>query len=557
MITPTARLLAVFAVASPTLALALGLGELRTHSRNDRPLEAYVDLYLSPTERTQSMATSLARDIFIDQYDTQSAVLAQIQSEVVHAVGGYSYVHLSTREVPTVSQLAFRLRVSAEDRTVARHYVINLESGLPRAVAAAVPPRQRIRSPRSTTKLNSSLPATYGPVRSGESVWSIARHFERAAPNALMKRIHELNPDAFVGGDINRLKVGVTLQLAMAETVVAAVTRNPPEKPQDIGITPDLDFSSMTTRVEMTTTAAAPTRVATVDVAQRDPALAKQLADLEVKFAAIRAKYATPSNANQAASFGTTPTAPAVALAAQPVSTVGNEAVAPLKVGSATQLPGSAPDPQPGEQTTTSATGKYSSIAPSAALFALAALGWFSWRTFRRLKRRDKSVAHISDEADLKAEVARKAENRVRMESEIRELQVKKKDRAASVETPVVEFDSTNRNLLPSDAPVQITAQDADIDASIAHGHYEQAERQLLAVIASTPRNIAAKLRLSEVYYITEEVSKFCALVEDLVSERGALSNEEWQRVSRMGKIIAPDLAIFSGPRVVGRRSSS
>lgn len=554
MIIPTKRLLAAFACASPTLALALDLGELHTHSRNGQPLDAYVDLYLSPAERARSVATSLARDIFADQYDTQSAVLAQIRTEVVHAAGGYSYVHLSTDEVQTVSQLAFRLRVSAEDRTLARHYVINLESGLPiRPITDAALPRQRIRPPRSTTKPISSLPTSYGPVRSSESVWSIARHFERAAPNALMKRIHELNPNAFVDGDINRLKVGVTLQLAMAENAVAAVPTKSLEKPRDIAITPGLEFSSMPTLVGMATPASTPTSAATVNVVQRDPALAKQLADLEIKFAALRAKYATPSNANQPISFSTAPMAPAIA---PTVRSVSDEAAAPAVVEPTVRRPISAPDPQKGEQTPP-LPGADSSFALSAALFTLAALGWFGWRTFRRLKRRDNLVAGVSGEADLKAEVARKAENRVRMESEIRGLQVKKKDHAASVESAVIEFESTNRNPLPLEAPVQITAQDADIDASIAHGHYEQAEHQLLDAIASTPRNIAAKLRLSEVYYITEEVSKFCALVEDLYTERGGLSNEEWQRVSRMGKIIAPDLAIFSGPRAVGRRSSS
>ena len=73
----------------------------------------------------------------------------------------------------------------------------------------------------------------------------------------------------------------------------------------------------------------------------------------------------------------------------------------------------------------------------------------------------------------------------------------------------------------------------------------------------SRPSNVTAKTRLAEIYYITERAEEFGTIVEELQqTHRAELSNEEWQRIVRMGKVIAPDLAIFSGPRVAERRAS-
>ena len=94
-----------------------------------------------------------------------------------------------------------------------------------------------------------------------------------------------------------------------------------------------------------------------------------------------------------------------------------------------------------------------------------------------------------------------------------------------------------------------------EIDASIANGRYQDAARLLQQVIAAAPRNLAAKLRLTEVFYITERVEEFGALAEDLQRyHRGDLTNEEWRRVMRMGKIIAPDIGPFAGPLAVNSR---
>ncbi len=77
--------------------------------------------------------------------------------------------------------------------------------------------------------------ATYGPIKQGESLWSVARKTGGGNPQARMQALFERNPDAFVNGDMNRLKVGATLNLdgpaVAAAPTAAAVAPAPAVKP--------------------------------------------------------------------------------------------------------------------------------------------------------------------------------------------------------------------------------------------------------------------------------------------------------------------------------------
>jgi pilus assembly protein FimV len=65
---------------------------------------------------------------------------------------------------------------------------------------------------------------SYGPVNSGDSLWKIA---SRSIPdssvniNQMMIAIQRANPDAFVGGNINRLRTGAVLRIPSREEISA------------------------------------------------------------------------------------------------------------------------------------------------------------------------------------------------------------------------------------------------------------------------------------------------------------------------------------------------
>ena len=100
--------------------------------------------------------------------------------------------------------------------------------------------RRRLAQGLGAALLSTLIPSisahaeTYGPVKAGESLWTIAR---KAAPGKnptqVMQALLAGNPNAFVNGDMSRLKVGASLNLdtGAVATTSSAPTAVPPVKP--------------------------------------------------------------------------------------------------------------------------------------------------------------------------------------------------------------------------------------------------------------------------------------------------------------------------------------
>lgn len=577
MITPTQKImLAITLLATARIAAALNLGEIQSTTRLGQPLDAYIDLYAAPGERAAPMRASVLPDLFQRDDSELRGILAQIQARVIHTEQGYSYVHLRSGAPMELPALAFRLRLATDAGAILRHYTLSF--------APTAQPRPRPIARRATTAAPPQAATiagagSYGPVRSGEALWTIAKRLSGGVnTQALVATLHAANPSAFIGGDINRLKVGVVLSVPhTAGASIAPATAPPTAAPQP---------ASLPAAAEDSAAADAPASVAAVPEipaagsAVRDAALAARLAALDVKYAAIRAKYATDA-ATQAAVPTTASAAiapPAVApvpAAAAPAEQTRPAQPPPAQAPIATQeviekpAPPAGAEPVPAREPAPMTAARWLQPQLLAILLVLLALVLLAHTVRRRsaVSRTRRAVTeHVILEADRKAEIARKAGNRVRMESEIRGL-IDKRGAApapdladtlppAAPEPTTIER-AQNQQAADETARAVTTRdpRDIEIDSSIAHGRYAEAERLLLEVIAATPRNYAAKLRLVEVYYITERVTEFGALAMELQSaHRAEISNDEWQRVMRMGKIIAPDLALFSGPRAVNRK---
>ncbi len=71
-------------------------------------------------------------------------------------------------------------------------------------------------------------------------------------------------------------------------------------------------------------------------------------------------------------------------------------------------------------------------------------------------------------------------------------------------------------------------------------------------VIREAPRNFDAKLRLAEVYYITERTVDFLKVAHDLRdNHRNDMPDDDWQKVVRMGKVQCPDQPLFGALQTV------
>ncbi|MSR13361.1 MAG: hypothetical protein EXR86_02135 [Gammaproteobacteria bacterium] len=383
---------------------------------------------------------------------------------------------------------------------------------------------------------------TYGPVRAGDSLWSIAKQLEgNGNLQSLMQKILSANPAAFVDGDMNRLKSGVILTLPGSDDLArtseesafnvaqkkAVSKKSSAERPQSPVQLKDPFEEALASNDEPQVT---------VRAKGRDPVLAARLVELDEKFAAIRAKYSQAS---------TTPTA--VEVRSKPVVTL--QATFVPKIAEATPTKAKVSLPQ---TTATSKTGDGVLSIGAAVLFVSGFL--LVLAGYIRRRQHVPPTGAVID-AERKAVVAEKVAVRMRLESELRiKLEQQRQAKPASGITVVDSRDRTPSVITSRPATVASVEADTEIDSSIAHGRYVEAEHLLTEVIAQTPRNVSAKMRLAEVYYITERVEEFSALALDLqLNHRADLSSEEWQRLQRMGKIVAPELAMFSGPRAVIR----
>lgn len=583
------------------LAHALGVGGISGSGGPGSPLDAYVTLYAAPNERQSITGVELLPDITLDAA-ADRALLSRITASIEHTPNG-SFVRLASALPLAVDRLSFRLRLTTARGAIVSHYDLRLADMRPALarIPSLAPTREIVARPRSARRAPADLPApalgeggTYGPVRSGESLWLIAKRLGAGARiQQMMNALHALNPHAFVGGDMSRLRVGVTLQTPVGSALPAATPSSTPADaatpaPRETAAAPRRPAAPTAAIVrERPSDSARPAATLVRQRVMRDPVLAARLAELDAKFAAIRARYgqaapaaaataiepvAVPAPAAEPAGAVTAPQA----VAARPVD------AAPAPAANAPQAPATqAVSPRPTPDTPDASPAAPAPHAASAAdahwdralgwaqygavgLVLLAALAWAGLRLSSRLgtRRAQASFAsHQAADADRKAEVARKAENRVRMETEIKGL-LDRKGGAASVSlatsvqnhatTALPPLAATDTTTAPAGEPND-ASRDVAIDTSIAHGRYAEAEVLLREAISANPRNVQSKLRLAELYYITEQVDGFAELAAEMKEQdRANLSDEEWKRVVRMGKILAPEMMPFSGPKVVG-----
>ena len=567
----------VAALAAPG-AHAVALGELHTASLLGNPLRAWVELYAVPGDNPLDWRVEVLPDYFAEQGAAPPAVLAGLRARVALSPEGRPYIAIESATPIDYANLAFRLRLASANEALTGRFAVRLpEMASPAPLVKQAPPPRQLKA--GGTKRVPTLVAgtdTYGPVPDGESLWHIARKLAGAGNiNVMMQQLFALNPDAFVRRDIGRLRAGAVLKIPAGNSRAAAEP----------------------TAVAAQATAAAPASSART-LAERDPALSARLKALDAKFAAIRARYGSPAAkvpASVALSPDAAPTAqavdapapvstPAVPVALSPSPAANIPAAppvappppaqlvqpspapapvaAPAVVTPAAPAPAAAPatvarrllEPAPAENAQAEGPSDNplgGGLAPYLLLGActLAAAGVYAGR--RLLAARAARKAGQPDpeaEANLKAEVSRKTGNRVRLESEIRALVEPTGALGARPESLAA--------LPPLPLGAGAGGDTEAIDASIAQGLYNEAEDMLRAVIEEKPRSVQAKLRLAEVFYITDQPEAFSELAEDLMTgHRQDVTDEDWQRLVRMGKMIAPEFALFSGPRPVGLRA--
>lgn len=558
-------------------AYAFQMGEVNAQSAIGEPLEATVGLWLSPGDKLQPIRFKIDPDLSYISNTKLTAIVDRMEARLVQSPNGSSYVSISTATPISEPIVAFRLKVYVGDDARMRNLALALTPA-PAATRAQGSARESSANqsrPRRST-IGSPINAPTYTVASGDTLWGIAQRLglsNRADTATLVQEIFAANPHAFVNGNQNRLMLGAHLNLPVG----AAASIDEPT----LGTDAVVESSIADTQTIATVTQRSP-----VLWQERNPELAAELEALKQKYSALRSRYNLQSSLVLTSDVEPAPPATDASIEIPAPSIVLVEpAVAEAAVETGLQAPNDSPtvastalpvvEQKQSESPTTSAARATSAdqtviggdLGMSAfaqslntlwasiplllifgTLFALVALVLL-YRITRKVIVTKNShraeLAHFALESDRKAEVARKAKNRIEMEAEVKRMLDERNNSAAASTAKQPAAGSSG------DAGTQESIE-TTIDINIAHGRYAEAQTLLSEVIAAAPRNYSAKLRLIEVFYMTERIEEFCALAEDLhQNHRSDMADEEWRRVIRMGKIIAPDRTPFSGPREV------
>ena len=208
--------IAAASALSSGMAQALQLGEMTLKSKLNQPLSVEIELLdvggLSASEITPSLASSQA---FVDAGVDRQAFLNDLTFTPVVNPNGRSVVRVtSTKPLPD-SYVRFLLQVQWPNGRLMRDYSVLLDPAKfdPSTPAAGAPaPAPRLTSP--ATSAPAVTKAREHTTTSRDTLWEIAaKNRNGASVQQTMLAIQALNPDAFIDGNINRMKTGQVLRL--------------------------------------------------------------------------------------------------------------------------------------------------------------------------------------------------------------------------------------------------------------------------------------------------------------------------------------------------------
>ncbi|MDI4637559.1 MULTISPECIES: FimV/HubP family polar landmark protein [Halomonadaceae] len=240
-------LLTSLSAMSP-LAWSLGVGEAKVDSALGAPLEATLPLTDAQGISAQNLTVSLADADDYRRVGLERSLLVDALSLSVEPQSGGLAVRVQSSRAVRTPYLDLLVDISGPDVTL-RHQVTLLfdppgfgsqsatptipaagspqPEESPQLVESAQPDNRRQAEPTQTSVATRERGPGY--VDSGETLWSVA---ERLRPDAdisisqMMMALLDANPEAFPGGNINRLRAGYVLEVPSREQIASRSTED-------------------------------------------------------------------------------------------------------------------------------------------------------------------------------------------------------------------------------------------------------------------------------------------------------------------------------------------
>ncbi|MBA4708692.1 pilus assembly protein FimV [Aquitalea aquatica] len=190
---------------------SLGLGELKVKSKLGEPLVAELELFGTAVKQTDNVRVALAADSLQGAPNgEQLQLIASISHQISKSPAGKSMLLLRSSQPMTDPVLAFRLEVGAGNVHAQKHYNLLLDPNGYTVEERAIHPASAGKSAAASEKV---LPLKVYRVLHGDTLSLIAARVKGGGSQAdIAKRLYRSNPDAFISGDVNRLRAGAALK---------------------------------------------------------------------------------------------------------------------------------------------------------------------------------------------------------------------------------------------------------------------------------------------------------------------------------------------------------
>ena len=227
------------------VAQALGLGEIELQSHLNEPMDAEIVLPQSQGVDPGDVFVNIAPERAYQRLGLQrNLFLGKLRFDVATRSDGNLVVNVSSREPLREPYLNFLLELTWPNGRLMREYAVLVdppvyaeESGVSEQVrapstasSAQSRPASSVRNAESARRQarveQSRSPGyqagTFGPTGASDTLWTIAatvRPDNRLSMQQVMLALQDLNPNAFIDNNINRLKRGEVLRVPSAEQI--------------------------------------------------------------------------------------------------------------------------------------------------------------------------------------------------------------------------------------------------------------------------------------------------------------------------------------------------
>jgi len=211
---------------------ALGLGDIKTASALNQEFKADIALLSVAKGELDGVQVKLASaDEFEKAGIERPFFLTLLKFKPKRLPDGRAVIRVTSDFPIREPFLDFLVEINWPKGRLIREYTVLLDPPVttkrqaPRVqtAPARVATSRAAATPRDQTPSVVAGKGEYGPVRANETLWSIARKLrpKGASMQQMMIALHRANPNAFIEGDINRLKRGQVLRVPSADEVLS------------------------------------------------------------------------------------------------------------------------------------------------------------------------------------------------------------------------------------------------------------------------------------------------------------------------------------------------